>query len=104
MASLTGGVDEGMSPLATAKKELKEESGYDVGTDKFIPLGTVRGTKSSSNLYHLFAVNLTNISSGEAIPEGELEKREWSEWRGDITDSIDPLLYVSFYRLDRVLF
>ncbi len=58
--SITGGNDKGDSFLETAKKELREEAGFDVNINEFISLGYVRPSKSADTYVHLFAIDVTN--------------------------------------------
>ena len=57
--------------LDTAKRELKEESGFDVQeSDKWYFLGTVTASKFVDKEYPCFAVDVTGISKGEAETDG----------------------------------
>lgn len=101
ISSITGKHDQKTAEL-TAVKELKEETGYQVSLDDIITLGTCRGTKASDVTFHLFGVNLTNKKKGKATTDGsELEKNASCVWSNDISNSVDPLSYVAFYRLKR---
>jgi 8-oxo-dGTP pyrophosphatase MutT (NUDIX family) len=59
LSSITGGVDKGEEPIQSAARELLEETGISMPVETFIPLGTVRGSKSSDSTYYLFAVDVT---------------------------------------------
>src|SRR5690606_3338734 len=52
LSSLTGMVEVGDTPLKTATKELKEESGFEVDESEFVDLGTVRPSKSSDSVIY----------------------------------------------------
>jgi len=58
LTSLTGMVEKGDTPLETAVKELKEESGFDSESSDFMDLGVVRPSKSSDTTIHCFAIRL----------------------------------------------
>lgn len=100
LSSVTGGVDKGEEPKAAAKRELFEETGYDVDVSKIKELGTCRGTKSSDTVYYLFGVDLTDAES-PSKPKGDGTENDLAPLRwmyiGD--DIIDPLVYVSYHRL-----
>lgn len=68
--SLTGGIESGSTPLETAVKELKEESGYVVDAEDMIDLGWMFPTKQSSDKVYLFAVDLHDKPCGEVINDG----------------------------------
>jgi len=75
--SLITGTCEEEDPdyLATAKRELLEESGYDVAdSNKWYFLGTVSGNKFVDKEYPAFAVDVTGIEKGKA--EGDGSKQE----------------------------
>lgn len=80
-SSLTGGVDLGTEPLYNARKELMEESGYDVDMDDIIELGTSYGTKSTDTIYHLYTVDLTGVEQTKDLEaESKLEGSAYCEW------------------------
>lgn len=62
--------------LDTAKRELKEESGFDVqDSNKWYFLGTVTSSKFVDKEYPCFAVDVSGIEKGEAQTDGsEAEK------------------------------
>jgi 8-oxo-dGTP pyrophosphatase MutT (NUDIX family) len=68
--------DEDPDYLETAKRELKEESGYDVpDNDKWYYLGTVTATKFVDKEYPCFAIDVTGIEKGEASTDGSKQER-----------------------------
>lgn len=69
LSSLTGGVEKGSTPAATAVKEIMEEAGYICKESDLKSLGTCRGTKSVDTTYHLFALNASGLKKTE--PTGE---------------------------------
>lgn len=69
VCSVTG-MHEGGEFIKTAQRELKEEAGYTADLDQFTPVGTVRVSKASDTLLHMFLVNLTGIEEGEAEGDG----------------------------------
>jgi hypothetical protein len=58
MCALTGGVEQGEDPLAAAIREVKEEAGLDTEATQYRSLGTVRPSKASDTVAHLFACDL----------------------------------------------
>lgn len=100
-SSFTGGVDKGMDPLETARKELFEESGHDMPLESFVPMGTCRGSKSSDTVYHLFSVDVTNSTntSDTGVSQDANERLAKNKWVAGIPqDASDPLLYVLYHR------
>lgn len=68
--------DEDPDYLATAKRELKEESGYDVeDSEKWYFLGTVTSNKFVQKEYPCFAVDVTGIIKGEAETDGSKQEK-----------------------------
>jgi len=62
--------------LSTAKRELKEESGFSVDdNDKWYFLGTVTASKMIDSEYPCFAVDVTGIERGEATTDGSEQER-----------------------------
>lgn len=99
ISSITGKHDQ-KTPALTAVKELKEEAGYEISSNDLINLGACRGTKSCDTVFYLFSVDLTDKKEGEATTDGsELEKNASCVWSDSVSSSVDPLSYVSYYRL-----
>jgi 8-oxo-dGTP pyrophosphatase MutT (NUDIX family) len=99
-SSITGGLEEDSTVEETAKEEMLQEAGYDIELEQLINLGTCFGTKSSDTTYHLFAVDVSGMKRGEAVGDGsELETKSECYWDGGIDDGVDPMLYVSYFRL-----
>jgi hypothetical protein len=114
--SITGGWERDIhpTPIDTVVAELREETGIVLHDENVIKsLGTVRGTKSSDTMYHLFLIDLSddNYEELEPEPDSELEKHEYCEWtpsasRGNclladatwIWHGSDPMLYVMYTR------
>lgn len=100
ISSITGGVEEGLSPAETTMHELEEEAGLIVTADELIPLGACRGTKSTDTVYHLFACDVTKKRRGEAKGDGSyLEKIAHCFWSKNVHDAVDPLVFTLVYRL-----
>jgi 8-oxo-dGTP pyrophosphatase MutT (NUDIX family) len=71
--SAISGTSEEEDPdyLSTAKRELKEESGYDVeDSSKWFFLGTVTASKMVDCEHPCFAVDVTDMQKGEATTDG----------------------------------
>jgi len=102
LASITGGIDRGERPEDAAKRELKEETGYDIPLDSLEFLGFSKTDKDSSTEIYLFTVNLTDIKQGEIKRDGTpLEKYTTPKWINDITDICDPLVAQMYVRFNK---
>lgn len=80
--SLVSGKEEDEDPnfLETAKRELKEESGFSVDDNsKWFYLGTVTASKFVDAEHPCFAVNVTGLERGKAEGDGS-EKEKKSEF------------------------
>lgn len=76
--TLISGTSEEEDPdyLSTAKRELKEESGFSVeDNDKWYFLGTVTASKMVDAEHPCFAVDVTGIEKGEATTDGSEDER-----------------------------
>jgi len=81
--SLISGTTEEEDPdlLSTAKRELKEESGYDVQDNKrWFYLGSVTASKFVDHEQPCFAVNVTDVIKGESNPDDN-EKENLMEFK-----------------------
>lgn len=76
MSLITGTCeDEDPDYLQTAKRELLEESGYDVpDNDKWYFLGTVTATKFVDKEYPCFAIDVTGLEKGEPKTDGSKQE------------------------------
>lgn len=95
--------------INTAVRELCEESGYGVDKNRLTPLGTCCGVKSSDTIYHLYAVDLTDVERDAECGDGdgsELERDASCEWvhENEIIHSPDPLVHVARNRLMSMLY
>jgi len=99
LCAITGGCDhEDEEPIDVAIRELEEEAGYKV--PHLTPLGTCRGTKSTDTIFHLFTVELTGMTPGEAKGDGSrLEAEATCRWSANPEDCDDPLVSVMWARL-----
>lgn len=111
LSSITGGMDkEGELPIECAARELEEEGGYRVSPSslRWRPLGTMRVSKSSTTLMHLFAVDLSEgsvkpdpVEKVEAVGDRTaLEDKAHCEWLRRPGDAVDALTSAMAYRLD----
>ena len=102
-ASLTGGIEKGSTPLETAIKELKEETGYT--SDKIETLGQTFVAKASDTLCWLFAVDVTDLVPEEIKGDGTgLESMSEPIWVNEkaLLTVLDPLvaqMYLRFINL-----
>jgi len=103
--ALISGTSEDEDPdfLSTAKRELKEESGYDVSeNDKWYFLGTVTASKMVECEHPCFAVDVTGIKKGEATTDVS-EQERLSQFifipANDVVKSKDVFLPAIFLKL-----
>jgi len=95
--------DEDPDYLQTAKRELKEESGYDVpDNNKWYFLGTVTATKFVDKEYPCFAIDVTGIEKGEPETDGS-EQEALSSFHfipaNDVVKSKDVFIPALFLKL-----
>ena len=95
LSSITGGVDKGEDAATAAVRELYEETGYQVQLEDMVSLGTSYGVKSSDTIYHLFAVNVSDIegSGNDEVAKDKNEKKSYNTWITNLEGVVDPLLY-----------
>jgi 8-oxo-dGTP pyrophosphatase MutT (NUDIX family) len=68
--------DEDSNFLDTAKRELKEESGFDIDDDKkWYFLGTITASKFVDCEYPCFAVDVTGIEAGKKTTDGSEDEK-----------------------------
>ena len=100
-ASLTGGVEKGSYPEATAVKELKEEAGYTVEESNLEYLGTTYSAKASDTIVHLFAVDVTDLVpeliKGDGTGLESMSKPIWVTVK-ELTLVMDPLVIQMYFR------
>lgn len=103
LSSITGGYDKpGESYLECAMRELEEEGGLTTTSDKVIPLGTIRNSKSSDNIMHLFAVDVKDCFAVTMVGDGTIgEEGSYVKWvsEHDAVWSEDTLLPTMIQRL-----
>jgi hypothetical protein len=95
--------DEDPNFLETAKRELKEESGFSVpDNSKWFFLGTVTASKMVDTEHPCFAVNVTGIKKGEATTDGS-ENEKQSEFlfisSNDVVKTKDVFVPALFFKL-----
>lgn len=84
--SVKGGMEQNMTPLQCAIKELKEETGYIVDEGSVTNLGEVFLTTMSMGKMALFAVDVTHAELGERVTDGScVESTAFSIWVDRIT-------------------
>jgi len=75
--AITGNIEGSETDLDGAKRELLEESGYDVSDDKrWIYLGEITTSKLTNEKHPCFAVNINNIEQGEIIGDGSVNEQK----------------------------
>lgn len=101
LCAITGGCDhDDEEPVEVARRELKEEAGYDVPVEELRSLGTCRGTKSTDTVFHLFTLDVTSMEQGEATGDGSrLEDEASTAWSSEPEKCDDPLVSVMWARL-----
>lgn len=95
--------DEDPDYLFTAKRELKEESGYDIqDSSKWYFLGTATATKMVDCEHPCFAVDVTGAQKGEATTDGS-ENEKLSSFvfipANDVIKSKDVFIPALFLKL-----
>lgn len=101
LSSITGGIEAGEMPHVAACRELQEEAGYKVTQNTLRFLGLCRGTKSSNTLYHLFAVDVTNLTPAKAKGDGsprDLAPLVWTTVGEADERIVDPFVYTMVVR------
>jgi len=101
LTSLTGMLEEGEDPLNTAVRELWEEAGIQVSPGDMKPLGTVKPSKASDTVMHLFSVDVGEALLGKGVGDGTRgEANAYCRWvsRQAAIDSKDALLSVMILR------
>jgi 8-oxo-dGTP pyrophosphatase MutT (NUDIX family) len=77
LSAVTGGCDlsSGIIDIrADAVRELREETGYKRRRHHLVYLGTCRGAKSVSTLYHLFSADVGHIKPGPMTGDGSRDE------------------------------
>jgi 8-oxo-dGTP pyrophosphatase MutT (NUDIX family) len=95
--------DDDSGFLETAKRELKEETGFSVTeNDKWFFLGTVTASKMVDTEHPCFAVNVTGIKRGTATTDGS-ENEKQSEFlfipSNDVVKTKDVFIPALFLKL-----
>jgi len=95
--------DDDPNFLETAKRELKEESGFSVPDNtKWFFLGTVTASKMVDTEHPCFAVDVTGIKKGEATTDGS-ENEKQSEFlfisSNDVVKTKDVFVPALFFKL-----
>lgn len=95
--------DDDPNLIETARRELKEESGYDVqDNDKWFFLGTVTATKFVDSEHPCFAVNVTDLERGKRETDGSEEEKK-SEFSfisaNDVVKTKDVFIPALFLKL-----
>ena len=89
--------------LDTAKRELKEETGFSVAeNERWFFLGTVTASKMVDTEHPCFAVNVTGLKKGEATTDGSKNEKE-SEFlfipSNDVVKTKDVFIPALFLKL-----
>ena len=95
--------DEDPNTLATAQRELLEETGFDVTEDeRWYFIGTLTGTKFVDSIHPCFAVDITDLTQGEVKTDGS-EQEKLSTFKLIPTNEIisveDPFISALFLRI-----
>jgi 8-oxo-dGTP pyrophosphatase MutT (NUDIX family) len=95
--------DEDPNTLATAQRELLEETGFDVAEDeRWYFIGTLTGTKFVDSIHPCYAVDITDLTQGEVKTDGS-EQEKLSTFKLIPTNEIisveDPFISALFLRI-----
>jgi 8-oxo-dGTP pyrophosphatase MutT (NUDIX family) len=95
--------DEDPNTLATAQRELLEETGFDVTEDeRWYFIGTLTGTKFVDSIHPCYAVDITDLTQGEVKTDGS-EQEKLSTFKLIPTNEIisveDPFISALFLRI-----
>lgn len=75
--AITGNIEKNETDLEGAKRELLEESGYDVpDDDRWIYLGEITTSKLTNEKHPCFAVNITDIEQGVISGDGSINEQK----------------------------
>jgi hypothetical protein len=101
--TVTGGVEDD-DPVTTVIHEMLEETGYVVRHHQLEKLGTSRASKASDTLYHIYAVDLTNIEkvakpTGDGSAHEKLSRSVWVKESEILMKMQDPMFYVAYTRM-----
>ena len=104
ISSITGGVENG-DTIGTAVHEIAEEAGYEVDRKDLKFLDISYGSKSSDTVYYLYTVDLSGKEKTlKAKGDGSiLETMAECFWSDTIENAVDPLVYVSYYKIQKML-
>lgn len=105
VTTITGGVEEGEDNLEAAKRELKEEAGYDVeDSDKWQFICETSVSKIVDGVQPCFVVDVTGLEIGEASKDGTINEELSSFELMDIEDAIykckDAYIPMMIYKLE----
>ena len=78
-SAITGGV-ESLDPGEDAVREVEEEAGYKILRDQLEFLGKCRASKSADTYYFLYAVDVADLTPGEALGDGSKNDQAPSVW------------------------
>jgi len=78
-SAMTGGIED-PNPAVDAVRELQEEAGYTIDTDKVVFLGKCRASKSSDTFYYLFTADLAGMEPGDAPGDGSKNDKAPAVW------------------------
>ncbi len=68
--------DEDPNTLATAQRELLEETGYDVKEEeRWYFLGTLTGSKFVDSIHPCYGVDISNLNPGEPLTDGSEQEK-----------------------------
>ena len=70
LTAISGGIEEGDTPLETAVKESHEEAGYKLEANDFIDLGSCRLSTNQDTIVYLFAADVTSKERHHAPGDG----------------------------------
>ena len=104
LCAITGGVENGKTPIESAIRELREEAGYCADEMDLDPLGEVRPSKSADTQTYLYAFDANGKVQHEITGDGsEYERGSYCEWvsKKQAIWCKDPLMAVMITRKEQ---
>ena len=106
LTSITGGVEDGQTPLEACIIEMGEEAGYTVTEDDLIELGTMQPAKSEDTVIFLYGFDATGMEDmrrEDSIGDGTKGEEDaycaWVDMGPEVINMDNPVNHVALLRL-----